>query len=97
MIDDMLVAGLNEAAAYVSTHVPMTLDAVSSQVRLASEVSPEDRLRGFSSDFSKAYKQIPLHPVEALSMLLSQFCPAEGRALYWVALSLLFGGRLSPI
>ncbi len=96
-IDDMLVAEQNETAAYQSTHIPMTVDAVATQTRTAQEAFPEDELAGFSSDFAKAYKQVPGAPQQAERTVLAQWSPPHRQIMFWIAMSLLFGGRLAPL
>ncbi len=75
----------------------MTLDAVSTQLRCVAERHPTSELMGNPSDYAKAYKQIPAYPPEVTRYVLAQWNPWVAAVAFWVALSLLFGGRLAPI
>ena len=46
VIDDMLASGQNSTAASVSTHIPMTLDAIAAQVRRVRVRHPDQELVG---------------------------------------------------
>ena len=52
--DDMLVSGLNMAAGYESTHVPVTSDAVAAQIKAVNSQFPKEKLSGYPSDFANA-------------------------------------------
>ena len=61
-IDDMLISDQNSTAGYLSTHIPMTVDAMGAHFRCVRERFPRSRLGGHPSDFAKAYKQCSLGP-----------------------------------
>ncbi len=58
---------------------------------------PDQQLAGHPSDYAKAYKQVPGHPTERGKFVLTQWRPCTESDIFWIALSLLFGGRLAPL
>ena len=97
MIDDALQGGQNAATGAQHTHRPVDPDGWCGQVRAAQERFPHERLSQFPSNFAKAYKQVTGKPEDVNKYVIGQWSPAEQRALFYVALSLLFGGRGAPV
>ena len=96
VIDNMLAGGQNGTAAYSTTHRPADGDAICAQQRAVQEAYPSSATAGWTSDFAKAFKQVPHLPFFKFLCVIAQWCPAEKCVHFWLALSQLFGGRLAP-
>ena len=81
-IDDLLAGQQNTLAGSVFSHRPTDADALVAQCRAVAEKFPSSRLQGWSSDYSKAYKQVPADPKQCLELILVQYDPAEGKAAF---------------
>ena len=96
VIDDLLMGGQNETVSYSSTHRPADGDALCSHQRSLQERFPLAPTAGWTSDFAKAFKQIPHAPWQMKYVVIAQWCPEEMCIHFWLALSQLFGGRSAP-
>ena len=97
VIDDLLLGEQNSTVASSTTHKPADTDAIASQARKVQECRTSGgRTGGYTSDFAKAFKQIPGHPSERHMMHLVQWDPITNGAVMFVTLCQLFGGRAGP-
>ena len=96
-IDDLLVGEQNSTAGSLFSHRPTDADALVAQCRAVARKCPHSSLKGWSSDFSKAYKQVPGDPHHCLDIVLAQFDPVMRCAAFFVALSQVFGSKTSPV
>ena len=96
VIDDMLASGHNATSSYSSSHRPADGDSICAQQRASQERFPRDAMSGWTSDFAKAFKQIPRRPKWRRLAIFGVWCPEEEMVHYFLALTQLFGGRLGP-
>ena len=96
VIDDLLAGGQNGTVSYASSHRPADGDALCAQQRAVQERFPESATGGFTSDFAKAYKQVPHQPAFGLMVIIAVWNPVLGRVEFWKPYSQLFGGRSPP-
>ena len=96
-IDNMLSNGLNTTAGCTHSHRPTDVDAIVCQTRPVAERSPSSKLSGFTSDFAKAYKQVPGDPTQTDDMVIAQYDPITDMVAFFVAYSLLFGSKTVPV
>ncbi len=96
-IDDMLVTGHNLTVGTLQSHRPTSVDALVAQSRAVGARFPQDRLHGFPSDYSKAYKQVPGDPDECSSLTVAQWSPIHQRIVLFAACSQLFGSKPAPL
>ena len=94
--DDRLVGGQNGAVSYASTHRPADGDALCAQQRALQERFPSSGTAGWTSDFAKAYKQVPHTPAYTALIVIAQWSPMEKSVLFWLAYTQLFGGSSAP-
>ena len=79
------------------SHRPTDAVALVAQCRAVAEKFLGSRLHGWSSDFSKAYKQVPADPSQCLELILVQYDPAKEKAAFFIPLSQVFGSKTAPI
>ena len=81
VLDDFLEGGQNGTVGYQYTHRPATLDTVTATLRSVGELYNEP-LEMFTSDFAKAFKQVP--GVEAMLHLsvIVQWNPSSRRPVF---------------
>ena len=96
-IDDLLHGEQNETAGCLMSHRPTDADALVAQVRAVAKKFPGSRLAGWSSDFSKAYKQVPGDPAQIFDLVLAQFDPFKLCLALFIPLSLVFGSKTAPL
>ena len=68
-IDNLLVTGHNATVATFSAHRPTDADALLGQARRVRESFPGAVLKGWPSDYEKAFKQIPGCPLQVESVV----------------------------
>ena len=95
--DDLLFGEQNLCAGTCNAHKPTDVDALVAQGRAATETFRTSKLKGWKSDYSKAYKQVPNDPFQVFLFIICQWCPAEMKVAYYVAFSQLFGGKSTPL
>ena len=96
-IDDLLVGEQNSTVGSLFSHRPTDADALVAQCRAVARKCPNSKLEGWSSDFSKAYKQVPGDPHQCLDVVLAQYDPFKRCVAFCIALSQVFGSKTSPI
>ena len=96
VIDDMLMGGHNATASYSSSHRPTDGDSMCAQQRASQQRFPRAPMSGWTSDFAKAFKQVPRRPSWRRLAVFGLWCPGEEMTHFFIALSQLFGGRLAP-
>ena len=96
-IDDLLSGGQNGTAGSTHSHRPTDVDALVAQGRAVASACPGVPLAGWSSDFSKAYKQVPGDPTQVHDLVLAQYDPVNKCAAFFVPLSLVFGSKTAPV
>ena len=97
VIDDLLFGEQNSTVETFSAHRPTDVDGLAAQTRAVAHRFPRSRLKGWPSDYAKAYKQVPTSPNQLRYVVVVQWDPTKGRPVLWVALSQLFGGSSSPL
>ena len=96
VLDDFLEGGQNATVGYQFTHRPATLDNVAASMRAAGEKFQE-QLCFFTSDFAKAFKQVPgVSEMLSLSVVV-QWDPDQQRPAFMVPFTQVFGGRPTPL
>ena len=95
-IDDLLFGEQTSFAGSTYSCRPTDIDASASQVQFAVKRSPNETLVGWSSYFSKAYKQVPGVPDQVADIVLAQYNPVQQCVAMFVAFSRVFGSRTSP-
>ena len=96
-IDDMLAGGQNSTCITTHSHRPTDVDALVAQTRAVIEACPGRRIRGWTSDFSKAYKQVPGIESQTKFAVIVQYSPILMRHVFFIPFSQLFGSRNSPL
>ena len=96
VLDDFLEGGQNGTVGYQYTHRPANLDTVTATLRTVGERYLEP-LEMFTSDFAKAFKQVP--GVEAMLHLsvVVQWDPTSRRPAFLIPYTQVFGGRSTPL
>ena len=96
VLDDFLEGTQNATVGYQHTHRPANLDSLAATFRAMGALFPE-KIMLFTSDFAKAFKQIP----GVVSMLecsvVAQWDPCKCRPAFMVPLTQVFGGRSTPL
>ena len=92
-IDDMLVGEQNETVGTISSHRPTDPDALVAQVRAVRERYHALPLSGWPCDLKSAYKQVPNDPAKLKWCVIVIWSPKHGRAVFYVAMCQLFGGK----
>ncbi len=95
-VDDMLMGGQHEAVSYETSHRPADADAICAFHCLLQERFPEEATAGWTSDFAKAFKQVPHLPCLTRLCIIVQWCPKDCRSHFWLPRSQIFGGRSAP-
>ena len=95
-IDNLRTGKQNHTAGTTSSHRPTDADALVAQVRAITAAYPGVKILGWTSDFSKAYKQVPGDPSQVRFVVLVQFCPTAKRAVFLNPLSNVFGSKSAP-
>ena len=95
-IDDLLAGEQNMTCGTTHAHRPTDVDALVAQARGAGEVFMTDALAGWTSDFSKAFKQIPADPTEYGTVVLVQWSPEKMRPVFFVSFCQVFGSKNAP-
>ena len=96
-IDDLLAGEQNLTCGTTYAHRPTDVDGLVAQARCAAETFSLDALAGWTSDFSKAFKQIPGDPTEYGSIVLVQWSPKRMRPVFFVTYSQVFGSKNAPV
>ena len=96
-IDDMLSGEQNSTVGTLCSHRPTDVDGFLVQSRCVVDRFPQDKVEVFTSDFAKAYKQVTGKPGDVNKYVIGQWSPSSKTVLYYVALSLLFGGPGAPV
>ena len=96
VIDDLLVGGQNGTVSYETSHRPADGDALCAQQRATQEQFPASPTAGWTSDFAKAFKQVPHLPFFACLVIVALWNPKLLKKQFWIPCSQLFGGRSSP-
>ena len=91
-----MIGGQNDTISHSSTHRPAAGDALCSQQRAVQEAFPEEGTSGWTSDFAKAYKQIPGFPPQIWLTIIALWSPVHACITFWKPYTQLFGGRSSP-
>ena len=97
VIDDLLDGGQNSTAGAFWTHRPCDLDQWCALLRLVADKFLNLPLSQFTSDFAKAYKQVPLAPWCQCYVVLVQWSPEWQAPAFFISRTQLFGGRTAPI
>ena len=87
----------NATVGTATTHRPTDMDGLAAQTRAAQERFPGEPLSGFTSDFAKACKQVPADPAYIDDYIIAQYDPDAPGVIFWRALTLLFGGKCTPL
>ena len=96
-IDNLLMGGQNATAGTVHSHRPTDVDGLTAQTRAVAVKFPCSKLLGWTADFGKAYKQVPGRPGQIQFVVIAQFSPREGRVVFFLALSQVFGSKSAPL
>ncbi len=96
IIDDCLEAESNSTCGAASSHRPADGDSMAAQCRVVTDACPDSATGGTTSDFAKAYKQVPKHPSQRRMRRLLQYNPNINDTVAFEPLSLLFGGSEDP-
>lgn len=96
-IDDLLCGEQNSTAGSTHSHRPTDVDGLVGQCRSVAQAFPKSRLRGWSSDFSKAYQQVPGEPPQLQDIVLAQYDPINLCVVFLVAFSSVFGSKTAPV
>lgn len=96
-IDDFLISGQNETAGYCSVHIPASVDSLVAQTRSVQDRFPRELLLSWTSDFAKAYRQVPQHPSQVSMTVIAQWHPGLQQVVFVVPYAQLFGGRTLPL
>ena len=96
-IDDLLAGEQNTTAGSVFSHRPTDADALVAQCRAVARKCPKSKLKGWSSDYSKEYKQVPGDPNQVMDIVLVQYDPLKDAVAFFIALSLVFGSKTAPV
>ena len=92
-IDDFLISGQNETAGYCSVHIPATVDSLVAQTRSVQDRFPREPLLSWTSDFAKAYRQVPQHPSQVSMTVIAQWHPGLQQVVFVVPYAQPVGGR----
>ena len=83
VIDDFLAGLQNSASSYCCVHRPATRDDVIAQVIAARGMVPAAPVQTWTSDFAKAYRQVPQLKEQLMLSVVAQFCPDTQWAIVW--------------
>ena len=93
MFDDFLEGGKNATVGYQFTHRPATLDNVAASMRAMSEEFTEP-MEFFTSDFAKAFKQVP-GVAELLHLaVVVQWDLPHSKPAFMIPYTQVFGGSV---
>ena len=67
------------------------------QGRVVQEWFPKEPLHSWTSDFAKAYRQVPLCPEQLHLSVVAQWHPVLGQDVFTIPYAQLFGGRTPPL
>ena len=96
VLDDFLEGTQNSTVGYQHTHRPANLDALSASLR-AIGTRFSEKLMLFTSDFAKAFKQIPGVVSLLDCSVIVQWDPHTCRPAFMIPLTQVFGGRSTPL
>ena len=96
-IDNLLSGEQNMTGGTTHAHRPTDVDGLVAQGRAVATQFPSSKLAGFTSDFSKAYKQVPDDPDEYGVITLVQWCPHRRRPVFFATRCQLFGSKTAPL
>jgi len=95
IIDDLLYGEQNSTTGTCQAHRPTDVDGLVSQTRAVAD-SCNSELFAWTSDFAKAFKQVPADPSQRRFLVLAQFSPSAGRVVYFLTNCQVFGSKPSP-
>ena len=96
VLDDFLEGGQNGTVGYQYTHRPANLDTMSATMRTMAEKYDEELIM-FTSDFAKAFKQVPgMTELLHLSVIV-QWDPILQQPAFLVPYTQVFGDRSTPV
>ena len=96
IIDDLLYGEQNSTTGTCQAHRPTDVDGLVSQTRAVAD-SCNSKLFAWTSDFAKAFKQVPADPSQRSFVVLAQFSPSAGQVAYFVTNCQVFGSKSSPL
>ena len=96
-IDDLLAGGQNETCGTTHSHRPTDVDGLVAQARAVADHFEGEEIAGWTSDYSKAFKQIPADPTENGAIVLVQWCPERKCLAFFVSYCQVFGSKNAPL
>jgi len=96
IIDDLLCGEQNSTTGTCQAHRPTDVDGLVSQTRAVAE-SCNGELSAWTSDFAKAFKQVPADPSQRKYLILAQYSPSAEQVVYFVTNCQVFGSKSSPL
>ena len=87
----------NHASPYCCVHRPATHDDVVAQIIAVREMVPAALVQSWTSDFAKAYRQVPQISDQLMLTVVVQYCPETQGPVFIVSYGQLFGGRTPPL
>ena len=95
IIDDLLYGEQNSTTGTCQAHRPTDVDGLVSQTRAVAD-SCNSELFAWTSDFAKAFKQVPADPSQRRFWVLAQFSPSAGHVVYFLTNCQVIGSKSSP-
>ena len=96
VIGDSLAGLQNHASSYCSVHRPATHDDVVAQIIAVREMVSAALVLSWTSDFAKAYRQVPQLMEQLKLTVVVQHCPETNAPVFIVSYGQLFGGKTPP-
>ena len=87
----------NHASSYCCVHRPATHDDVVAQIIAVREMVPAALVQSWTSDFAKAYRQVPQISDQLMLTVVVQYCLETQGPVFVVSYGQLFGGRTPPL
>ena len=93
----MLSGEQNVTVGTMCSHRPTDVDGFVVQSRCVVSHLLQENMQAFTSDFASAYKQVSGKPEDVNKYIIGQWSPARKCVLFYVAVSLVFGGSGAPV
>ena len=96
VVDDFRAGLINDVCSYCSVHRPATHDDVVASIMVAYGRSEGRKLHSWTSDFAKAYRQVPQLMSQLPLTVVVQWCPVMSKPVFILSAGQLFGGKTPP-
>ena len=96
-IDNLLLGEQNSTTGTRAAHRPTDVDGLVSQARAVADTFPGSRLAGWTSDFTKAFKQVPSDPSQVPYVIIAQWDPFASAIAFFICYCQVFGSRSAPL